>query len=124
MFRGLSLKWTEGFQGEEEIGDTYLSIFISDPSFRLTDSYLKGEKLSDYFKNSTYYILLCFCGYTPLDMCYYVTRRETQCQILRLPFFFSVFRCFCIYIIIFVPSTSHAKRKWLRYFLKYTKMAL
>ena len=42
MFRGLSLKWTEGFQGEEEIRDTNIPIFFRVPSFCLTDSYLGG----------------------------------------------------------------------------------
>ena len=48
MFRGLSLKWTEGFQGEEEIRDTNTPIFFRVPSFCLTDSYLGGRGVESY----------------------------------------------------------------------------
>ena len=50
MFRGLSLKWTEGFQGEEEIGDTYLFHLFQSPVI-LFDGLVsqggEGEKVID-----------------------------------------------------------------------------
>ena len=50
MFRGLSLKWTEGFQGEEEIGDTYLFLLFQSPVI-LFDGLVyqggEGKKVSD-----------------------------------------------------------------------------
>ena len=50
MFRGLSLKWTEGFQGEEEIGDTYLFHLFQSPVIlfdRLVSQGGEGEEISD-----------------------------------------------------------------------------
>ena len=70
MFRGLSLKWTEGFQGEEEIGDTYLFLLFQSPVI-LFDGLVsqggEGEKVSAKF------LFLCFCGNSPLDICYHAT---------------------------------------------------
>ena len=48
MFRGLSLKWTEGFKGEEEIRDINTTHLFRVPSFCLTDSYLGGRGVESY----------------------------------------------------------------------------
>ena len=71
-------QWSEGFQGEEEIRDIYLSIFISDPSFRLMDSRLKGENICDIFsdciKTTFSMILLCYGLGDPNCVCHRFVR--------------------------------------------------
>ena len=50
MFRGLSLKWTEGFQGEEEIRDINTSHLFQSPVILFDGLVSRGEggrKLSD-----------------------------------------------------------------------------